>query len=191
MRMRARLLLPIFVASLLVGVIWPAPAHPQDATADDAAWDQMRERFDGVWVLASSRTSARRTVDAAVDRAVDAMNFFLRGVARPMVRSNTPLNLEVELRFRSQQRIFVRFDDRARYTTPLGETSREQTLEGDPMRVTQRFRAQTLEQVFEAEQGTRWNVYTLLPDGRMRIDATTSADMMPQPMRFSLTYRRR
>ena len=58
------------------------------------------------------------------------------------------------------------------------------------MNVTQRFRGETLEQVFQADQGTRWNVYTMVGD-RMRVDATTNGDMMPQAMHFALTYRRR
>ena len=151
----------------------------------------MSDRFDGVWRLAVPVAQARRTVEGAVDRAVNAMNFFLRGVARPMIRDNTPVNEEIELRFRTQQSLYVRFDHRANYTSELARTRTVQTPDGDPMRLTQRFRDNNLEQVFQADNGTRWNVFTILPDGRMRMSATTQGEMMPQPLRFSLTYRRR
>lgn len=150
----------------------------------------MSQRFDGVWVLAVPVATARQTVETAVDEAVDAMNMLLRGVARPMIRDNTPVNEEIELRFRAANNIYVRFDNRANYTSPLNGTRRVRTPEGDPMRLTQRFRGSNLEQVFQADNGTRWNTYVPLPDGRMRMDAVTNGDMMPQAMRFSLTYRR-
>ena len=74
--------------------------------------------------------------------------------------------------------------------SPLGATRNGQSLDGETLRVTQRYRDGALEQVFQADQGTRWNMYRILEDGRMRVDATTQGDMMPQPLRFSLTYRR-
>ncbi len=172
-----------------LAILVSALASPAAAPGQDR-WEIMRERFDGVWRLAVPVATARRTVYGAIDDAVGAMNYFLRGVARPLIRDNTPVNEEIELRFREGNRLYTRFDQRARYTSPLNGTRRVTTPDGDPMRVTQRFRGDTLEQVFEADNGTRWNVYTILPDGRMRMSATTNADMMPEPLRFSLTYRR-
>lgn len=187
-----------YAPALLCAVLalWPASARLQDAPAaatdqaNDARFDAFRQRFDGMWVLTVSEQEARRTVDGAIEQAVSAMNFFLRGVARPLLTSNTPLNRRIELRFRDRQRIYVSFDGRSNYLTPLDRTRRLQTHEGDPMNVTQRFRGETLEQVFAADQGTRWNVYTMLPNGNMRVDATTNGDMMPAPMHFALEYRR-
>lgn len=180
----------LIVAALLALALWPARSEVR-AQDSGGQFDQLRERFDGVWVLAVPAASARQTVDNAIERAVRAMNMLLRGVARPMIRDNTPINQSIELRFRSGNNVFCRFDTGATYTTPLGATRNGESLDGATLRVTQRFRDGGLEQVFQADQGTRWNVYHRLPDGRMRVDATTQGDMMPQPLRFSLTYRRR
>lgn len=172
---------------------WPAPAQVQDSRAAPsrtAQFEELRGRFDGVWRLAVPAASARRTVDSAIDRAVNAMNMLLRGMARPMIRDNTPINQSIELRFRQGNNVYCRFDTGAEYTTPLGATRNGQSLDGETLRVTQRYRDGALEQVFQADQGTRWNMYRILEDGRMRVDATTQGDMMPQPLRFSLTYRR-
>ena len=85
----------------------------------------------------------------------------------------------------------MRFDARDTYTTGLGETARYRTAGGDPMRVTQRLRdSGVLEQVFQTEQGTRWYVWQPLGPDRVRVDATTQGDMMPEPMRYSLEYTR-
>jgi hypothetical protein len=174
------------LAIVAAATIWPSAARPQEPDP----WTTMNARFDGTWVGVVSPAEARRTIDAAIEQAVSAMNYFVRPVARPMIRDNTPVNLEIELRFREANNIYVRFDDRANYTTPLGRTRRVQTPEGDAMRVTQRFRGETLEQVFQTDQGTRWNVFTSIGENRIRMDATTQGEMMPQPMHFALTYRR-
>ncbi|MBX3274297.1 MAG: hypothetical protein KF729_28785 [Sandaracinaceae bacterium] len=187
MRSLRHALLPL--ATLSAALLWPSPAPSQDAPPPDR-WSIMSQRLDAVWVLDMPVATARQTVDGAIDEAVNAMNMMLRGVARPMIRDNTPVNREIELRFREGQNIFVRFDTRARYTTPLGATRTVRTPEGDSMRMTQHFRGENLEQVFQADNGTRWNTYIPLPDGRMRVDAVTQGAMMPQAMRFSLTYRR-
>lgn len=183
MTMRLPRLIPAALV-LAAAVAWPSPAPSQDR------WDAMSQRLDGLWRLDGPYSAARQTVDGAIDEAVNAMNMLLRGVARPMIRDNTPVNREIELRFREGNNIFVRFDDRARYTSRLDATRTVRIPGGDDMRLTQRFRGESLEQVFQADNGTRWNTYHPLPDGRMRVDAVTSGDMMPQAMRFSLTYRR-
>ncbi|HJL18986.1 MAG TPA: hypothetical protein RMH99_25210 [Sandaracinaceae bacterium LLY-WYZ-13_1] len=186
---RLRRLLP---AALLIALAaWPL-GRSQPVLAQDASrYERFRERFDGTWVLATSERSAQRTVDRAIGRAVDAMNFFVRGVARPLLRDNTPVNTSIVLDFRGDDRIRVRFNTGWETTTRVGRTERAQTLDGDTMRVTQRLHDDgSLEQVFQADQGTRWNVSRIGDDGRMTVQSTVQGDMMPQPMRFSLPYRR-
>jgi hypothetical protein len=187
MRSLRRFLPALAVASL---ALWPATAQPQEGAS---RFDDFRERFEGTWVLATSTASARQTVDRAIEQAVSAMSFFVRGVARPLLRDNTPLNRRIEFDFRDGARIRVRFPDTGwEATTRVGRTERARTQDGDTMRVTQRFHDDgSLEQVFQADQGTRWNVYRVDSEGRMTVQSTVQGDMMPQPMRFSLRYRRR
>jgi hypothetical protein len=152
---------------------------PERGPADPA-------RFDGTWVLDHSPAEANRILDRGVERAVSAMNYFVRGIARSRLRDGTHLNRRIALAFEGGERITVRFDDRSSYTTRLGRTERR-----EEMRVTQRFRPNgALEQVFETDEGTRWYVYTPLPDGRLRVESTTHGPRMPQPMYFVLEYRR-
>ncbi|MEC7524743.1 MAG: hypothetical protein VYE22_32990 [Myxococcota bacterium] len=178
-------------ALLLFGALLvPRPAPAQDDA--DPQWTQHRQAFQGTWELAIPQARARAIVDRAIDQTVNAMSFFVRGIARPMLRDNTPVNETIALTFADDaRRITVVFDGRHRYTTPLGQTRTGRDFEGDELQVTQRFRGDDLEQVFQADQGTRWNVYSLEREGRMTVTATTQGDMMPQPMRFTLPYRRR
>lgn len=166
---------------------WPGIAHPQGEDLVAA-----RARFEGRWHLAVTPARANETIDAAVARAAEAMPFFARGIARGRLREGTPLIRRIDLRFDgSGENLTVAFDGR-RYVTPIGRTAvRTRPSDGERLRVTQRLRPSgQLEQVFEADGGTRWYVYTSTGDGTLRMDSTTDSDRMPQPMVFSLDYRR-
>lgn len=181
-------LLPVL--AVLALALAPSSAQPQDPPQDP--FDTYRQRFDGEWELATPPGQARTRIDAAIEQTVGAMNFFVRSVARGQLQENTPINRTFSLRFTAPDRIRIRFDTGWTTTTRVGRTGRARSLDGDEMRVTQRFRDDgTLEQVFQTDQGTRWNVYTSTGEGTLRVDATTQGMMMPQPMRFSLEYRRR
>ena len=174
-------------ALLLAMALWPPTAHPQSDDGVAAA----RARFDGSWRLAGSATQARRTIERAVDRAVDAMPFFARPIARPRLLEGTPVVRRIELRFGEDDRLAVSFDGR-RYETPIGQTRiRRRASDGERMRVTQRVRPSgQLEQVFQTDSGTRWWVYTATGEDELRLESTTDSDRMPQPLHFTLDYRR-
>src|SRR5687767_545092 len=143
--MRARAAVPALVV-LIAALVGPVRAQPAQPPAQPAGgdFDRFRERFHGTWRLTIPMPQARRTVDAAIEQTVGAMNFFVRSVARGQLRDNTPLNRRIDLYFRDGGRINVRFDDRFSYTTRMGRTTRFRTPEGDEMRVTQRFRGERL-----------------------------------------------
>jgi hypothetical protein len=178
-------LLPAVI--LVVLAAWPSSARLQEA--DPMA--EHRERLAGTWRLAVSTERARQTVNRAVDRAVDAMAFFVRPIARDRLRDGTPLIRVIELRFHDDGRATVEFDGRA-YTTHIGRTEvRRRASDGERLRVTQRWRPNgQLEQVFQSDGGTRWYVYQSTGPDRMRLESTTDSDRMPQAMRFALDYRR-
>jgi hypothetical protein len=187
---RTSAFLLVALASLSLSAAWPSHARLQDAAPTSPLFEQHRARFHGTWRLAITQERGRQIVDGAIEQTVDAMNFFLRPLARTQLRDNTPLNRRIDLRFLDGERIAVTFDGRLTYTTRVGRTERYTTPEGAAMRVTQRLHADgRLEQVFAADQGTRWNVYHPTGDG-MRVEATTQGMMMPQPLYFTLDYRR-
>ncbi len=185
-----RRLLPALL--LLAAALWPSPARMQDAPADPHLVE-LRSHFQGTWRRTANEQRARRVVDSAIDQAVNAMNFFVRGIARGQLHDNTPLNARIDLLFGDDGRITVMFDGDAhrRYRSRLGQTVRVRTPDGTEMRMTQRFQeGGKLEQVFQTDQGTRWNVYESTGEGQMRVGATTQGMMMPQPLYFAFDYAR-
>lgn len=176
--------------------LWPAIARPQPAAAErrhdapDEPPEERSERFSATWRMVQTRAQARTVVDEAIEQAVDAMNFFFRGIARSRLREGTPIHDRIELEVHDDL-VTVRFGGTDGYTTHLGRTEERTNPDGVRMRVTQRFRPNgQLEQSFVTDQGTRWYVYTLLRDGRLRVATTTDSPHMPQPMSFLLDYRR-
>jgi hypothetical protein len=181
----ARLTLAV-VAVLVAAALSPSPAQVQDAPEAG----QQRALFEGTWRLATPRSQANGILDRAADAAANAMNFFVRGIARSRLREGSRLYEEVGLHFGDDGRLTVRFDEQS-YTTRIGRTERRQNREGEERRVTQRFRANgQLEQVFETDSGTRWYVWTSTGEGRLRLEVTTNSPQMPQPMVYVLDYRR-
>lgn len=179
-------------------VVWPSEAQLQDEqptaqaiAPSDSVLEQRRASFEGTWRMSQSPREARRVIDAAVERAVAPMSFFIRGIARSRLREGTPMQREIALRFEDGDRLHVRFGEGDGYTTRIGRTEVRTNPEGRRMRVTQRFRPSgQLEQVFETDQGTRWYVYTPTGEGRLHLETTTGSPRMPQPMYYQLDYER-
>lgn len=159
----------------------------------DPLFEQFRQRFHGVWRRTTPDARARQIVDRAIEQAVGAMNFFVRGIARDQLRENTPTTERIDLLFGQDGRITVMFDGDPgrRYTTRVGRTARVRTPAGDEMRVTQRLHEDgRLEQLYATDMGTRWHVYRSTGDGQLRMEATTQASLLPQPLHFAFDFAR-
>jgi hypothetical protein len=183
-----RLATSLSLAFLLLTAL-PTPAHLQEGGDAGGHLQELATRFEGRWQLSVSRGSAQSTIDAAVERVVGAMNYFLRGIARPRLRDATPIDSYYRFEFGDDDRVTVHFEGRDRFTTPLGRTRRYRTDDGTALRVTIRERGDALETVFQTDEGNRW--YAFRANGAtLTMTATTTGSMLPQAMRYQLTYRR-
>ncbi|MDQ3031878.1 MAG: hypothetical protein M3Y87_05625 [Myxococcota bacterium] len=174
----------------LATALVPPTARTQDAPARTEA--ELRQLLAGAWFLTGSPSAGQATIDAAIERAVSEMNFFVQGVTRSQLRDKTPLNRRIDIAFAPSGEITVGFDQRFTYTTRPGVAQPFTLPDGAQVEVTQHFREGHLEQYFGHSLGRRWNAYALSPDGRtMTITATQQGPMMPQPVHFTLHYRQR
>lgn len=179
---------PLWVLCVLLA---PSSAALQDVPTDPTT-DAQRAAWAGTWQLATPTEQAATAIDRAAERAANALNYFIRPVARTRLREGTSLHTEIELSFDGEGRLTVRFGDGDRYTTRIGATERRRDRHGRDLRVTQRFRPTgELEQVFETDSGTRWYVWVPTGDRRVRLEVTTGSPQLPEAMRFSLDYRKR
>lgn len=190
--MKPRISLAPFAALIaLTTAILPPIARTQEASPARTE-AELRQLLAGAWFLTATPAAGQATIDAAIERAVGEMNFFIQGVTRSQLRDKTPLNRRIDIGFAPNGDITVGFDQRFTYTTRPGVAQSFTLPDGAEVEVTQHFRDGHLEQYFGHSLGRRWNAYTLSPDGRtMTITATQQGPMMPQPVHFSLQYRQR
>jgi hypothetical protein len=151
----------------------------------------LRAALTGAWFLNVSESAGQAAIDGAIERAVNEMNFFLRGITRTQLREKTPLNRRIDIDFSANSSITVSFDQRFTYTTRAGATQNFTLPDGAGIEVRQYFRGGNLEQYFGHSLGRRWNVYSLSEDGQtLTITATQQGPMMPVPVHFTLPYRK-
>jgi hypothetical protein len=180
------------LAALILALTIPV-AHTQDAPPGAQRTEaELRQLLAGAWFLEGTTSAGQAVIDAAIERAVGEMNFFLQGVTRTQLREKTPLNRRIDIGFAGDGQITVGFDQRFTYTTRPGVAQPFTLPDGAEVQVTQHFRDGHLEQYFGHSLGRRWNAYSLSPDGRtMTVTATQQGPMMPQPVHFTLRYRQR
>ena len=83
--------------------------------------------------------------------------------------------------------------DAFKLTTPRNGVREDwERTAGDLIDVTTKMQGTRLEQVFEAEDGRRVNVYTLSPDGNtLNLDVTVTSPKLDGPLTYRMVYRRR
>ncbi|AKF10107.1 hypothetical protein [Sandaracinus amylolyticus] len=173
--------------TLLLGLV-SAPPRARGQSVGDAAVDHA---ISGAWSLATREPDARGTIERAIDRAIDGMLPFVRGMAQGELRARTPIDRDVAIDL-APERIEVRLGANAFATAP-GRPRRMPVpgYAGETVEVVHLVRGGRLEQIFSTDQGRRWNVFAPSADGqRLTLDVTMSGALLPAPVQYRLEYRR-
>jgi hypothetical protein len=166
----------IALVCLLAAALVPAAAKAQESS--------MR----GTWTL---NRQASDDVTAAINRAVQRMNFITRPIARGrLTRTNAPYQ-RVQVDY-NQEHVTLRFDERAPMTTPSNGTPIQWRREdGEMFALSTEWENGRLEQTFKADDGQRVNVFSVSEDGRtLSMEVTVSSPRLPAPVRYKLVYNR-
>ncbi len=146
------------------------------------------EAMTGRFELTGSREAAEARVNEAIGRAVEQMSFVTRGFAADRLRDKNPVRDSLETEVRGD-RIAIRYGD-ARYETRSGEWETV-TATGEQVELLQTASGNAIYQTFRAPDGEKTTVYRFSPDGgRVTLDITVTSPQLPQPLRYSLQYRR-
>lgn len=160
-------------------------AGPQAAqTQDDGP-----ERFVGTWTLAGSASSAEQKIEQALEAGVENVNFMVRGLALSRLKAKNPLIRSVKIEH-SNGRFKVTFDGNRSYQGPDdGSLQAQRDVQGDRVRVGHRVHRGRLQQIFVTDSGRRVNSYRVDGD-RMRLSVRVTADILPDPVTYSVGYSR-
>lgn len=144
--------------------------------------------LEGVY---SATTDQSERIDAAIEKAVAAMNFIKRPIARGRLKKTNPSYERISI-LRSDAQIEIRFDDRAPVQMPANGSSVKWTREdGEVFDVSADWQEGRLEQTFKAEDGERVNTFRLSPDGnQLSLHVTISSPQLPSPVEYTLMYER-
>jgi hypothetical protein len=142
----------------------------------------------GTWTL---NRQASDNIATAINTTVARMNFVTRPIARGrLTRTNAPYG-RVHVEY-TQDRVTLRFDERAPMVTPSNGTPIQWRREdGEMFALSTEWENGRLEQTFKAEDGQRVNVFSVSEDGNtLTLDVTVSSPRLPQPLRYKLVYNR-
>jgi hypothetical protein len=177
--------------SLLVAALCGLQA-PDPAVAGEAAdADDPRPRFAGEYLYAGG-DAERALIPAAVERSVHGMFFIARGIAYDRLLRTCEVCTRYALSFDGGS-ISVAGPCQITDLSPAdGREVDHRTKLGDTSKLSQRFIDGTLVQYFRGEEGARRVVWTLQPDGEtLRVQVIITSKHLPQPVDYTLTYRRR
>lgn len=146
------------------------------------------ELLTGRFELAGSQERAEARVNEAIGRAVADMGFITRGVAADRLREKNPVRRTVETEVQGEH-ITITYGD-ATYETRSGDWQTV-TATGEQVELLQTASGNSIFQTFRAPDGEKTTVYRFSPDGeRLTLDITLTSPRLPEPLRYSLQYRR-
>lgn len=145
------------------------------------------EGLEGRYVFVSAASS---DVNAAIETAVAKMNFIKRPIARSRLKKTNPVYQQLSITS-APNGFTIAFDDRRPVTAPTDGTVVKWTREdGEVFDVTMRVQGNTLVETFKAEDGARENSFRIEPDGALTLNVVLTSDQLPEPVKYSLRYRR-
>lgn len=148
------------------------------AHAQDPAWA-------GTWTLASPGD-----IRGAIDRATASLSFVTRPIARGRLKKLNPAYQRVVLQ-QAGGEVRVQFDQRTPMAMPAdGRPVAWIREDGEPFQVKAQPAGSELVQHFQGQDGARTNRYRLDPAGTLALTVTVTSAKLPEPLTYTLTYRR-
>jgi len=178
------------VLGLLSAAALAACCGASIALAD--APDSAIQQFVGTYVYVGGDAEIN-ALDRAIDEVVDQMNFFIRGIARRRLRAPNLPSKEVGVFFENGQ-IRIHRPGQPEVSAPAdGRTiTWRHPTDGDVFQVSHGVDEEgVLYQRFEGERSVSRNRFVLGKDKkRLTIHTVITADRLPAPLRFKMTYAR-
>jgi hypothetical protein len=144
--------------------------------------------LEGTYVLVPEQSD---DIEAAIETGVAQMNFITRSVARGRLKKTNPAYQRIVIG-RGPAHIEVVFDEREPLRMPVDGSATKWTREdGEVFDVRADWRGQELVQHYKAEDGERTNTFRIDQTGAaLTLEVVVTSGRLPQPVTYSLAYRR-
>lgn len=139
----------------------------------------------GTWTL-----TAPGDIPAAIDRATASLGFITRPIARSRLKKLNPAYQRVVLQ-QAGGEVRVQFDQRTPMAMPADGRPVAWTREDDEtFQVKAQPSGAELVQHYQGQDGARTNRFRLEAAGTLTLSVTVTSGKLPQPLTYTLTYRR-
>jgi hypothetical protein len=184
LRRRPAVMVVLFAAVLAVS------RGPTIVAADP--FEPALRRFAGSYGYVGGDTEIS-ALDRAVEAVVEQMNFLIRGIARRRLRAPNLPSKEVSV-FIENGQIRIQRPGQPEVTAPADgkPITWRHPIDGDVFQVSHGIdEGGALYQRFEGERSLSLNRFVLSKENaRLRIHTVITADRLPAPLRFKMTYER-
>jgi len=166
----------------VVGVWLVAAGTPPSA--------ELQRRMTGHFRVAESESVIQQRLAAAIDHAVEPMNFVARPIARSRLRSVVYYCQGYEMAL-GPETVRVACDDRPRIERRLDNSEGPVAgLQADPVDVKVQVGADTVELRFEGPDGTRITTYRFDDRGALEVSVKVVSASLERPVTWKVNYRR-
>lgn len=173
------------IAGCLLTVTFASATLAQSEAGD------LRARAPGSAFAFVGGAQERATVDAAIERSIQHMNFIARLIARARLVARTRVYDTIAMNFPAGQ-IEVRCTGRPVFRSPDdGASVSWRGPDGETYRLAQRLQGDAVVQEVGNNDGLRRNTFRVSPDGHaLYLRVVITSARLPAPIEFALTYRR-
>jgi len=172
----------------LVGCLALVGLWPVAAAAEPSA--ELQRRMTGRFRVAESESVLQPRLAAAIDHAVEPMNFVARPIARSRLRSVVYYCEQYEMAL-GPETVRVACDERPRIERRLDNSEGPVAgLQPDPVDVKVQVATDTVELRFAGPDGTRITTYRFDDAGALEVSVKVVSASLERPVTWQVRYRR-
>jgi len=172
----------------LAGLLALALAGPIGARAEPSA--ELQAKMTGRFVVAEDDGALQQRLAAAIDHAVEPMNFIARPIARSRLQTPVYYCKRYELALDAKT-VHVACDDRPRIDRRLDNSEGPMAgLQPEPVDVKVQVGSDTVELRIAGADGTRITTYRFGDGGALEVSVKVVSASLERPVTWKVLYRR-
>jgi hypothetical protein len=162
---------------------WSAAAGAQPSA-------ELQAKMTGRFGVAENETVIQERLAAAIEHAIEPMNFIARPIARSRLQTPVYYCKRYELALDADT-VRVACDDRPRVERRLDNSEGPVTgLDAEPLDVKVSTGADTVQMVFTASDGKRTTTYQFGDAGALEVGVVVESASLERPVAWKVLYRR-
>ncbi|MBJ7536473.1 hypothetical protein I8J31_02125 [Marinomonas sp. C1424] len=146
--------------------------------------------IDGVWHLQNA-DNTQAQLDEAVESVVKEMNFFIRALARPVLKKQTQICQDWKLSSTPDQFMW-QCDDIEADTISVTAQGEVIKVDDEEIEIMGTFKetSDSVITILESERGIRTNTWQQVSDNELLYTTKLESEKLPKPLTWTLSYKK-